>query len=268
VPYLDYILYRDPSLGRIALNIGGIANLTAIPANAALERIIAFDTGPGNMVIDALTEDLFKKPFDRDGKVAASGHVLEDVISSFLRESYFRLKPPKTTGREEFGREFARQFRRVCGSPNPLKGAKGGAATLRDLGAGVVPDALVRGGRTMAFAPTQPSSRDAIATATALTVRSIGDAVNRFVLPRGSFFEVIASGGGTKNPTLMAWLANELGDSGLRLRSSDEFGIPSEAKEAIAFAVLAFETWNRRPSNVPSATGARRGAVLGKISFP
>jgi anhydro-N-acetylmuramic acid kinase len=107
-----------------------------------------------------------------------------------------------------------------------------------------------------------------IATATALTVRSISDAVRRFVLPRGNFSEMVVSGGGAKNPTLMAGLANELSELGVRLRSSDEFGIPSEAKEAVAFAVLAFETWNRRPSNVPSATGAKRAAVLGKLSFP
>jgi anhydro-N-acetylmuramic acid kinase len=240
VPYLDYLLYRDPNIGRIALNIGGIANLTAIPANAALDQIIAFDTGPGNMVIDALSQQLFGHSCDRHGKIAVSGQVLEHVITRFLRESYFRQKPPKTAGREEFGREFVRQILRVCGSPHPWKGTKGGAT----------------------------NKRNPIATATALTVRSIGDGVNRFVLPRGRFSEVIVSGGGTKNPTLMAWLADELGDSGLRLRSSNEFGIPSEAKEAVAFAVLAFETWNRRPSNVPSATGAKRAVVLGKISFP
>jgi len=125
-------------------------------------------------------------------------------------------------------------------------------------------------------APAQPvasekalvEKRDVIATATALTVKSIGYALHRYVLPKESFSEMIASGGGTKNPTLMAWLANSLRDSGLRMRSSDEFGVPSEAKEAVAFAVLAFETWNRRPSNVPSATGAKRAAVLGKICYP
>ena len=109
---------------------------------------------------------------------------------------------------------------------------------------------------------------DVIATATALTSRSIADAVRRFVLARGNFAEVIASGGGTRNLTLMSLLRIELGELGLRLRFSNEFGIPSAAKEAVAFAVMAHETWNRRPSNVPSATGARTPAVLGKISFP
>ena len=109
---------------------------------------------------------------------------------------------------------------------------------------------------------------DVVATATALTVRSIGNALRAFVFRKAKFSELIASGGGTKNPTLMSWLETELSGVKLRLRSSDEFGIPSEAKEAVAFAVMAFETWNRRPSNVPSATGAKRAAVLGKISFP
>jgi anhydro-N-acetylmuramic acid kinase len=255
VPYLDYLLYRDPSIGRIALNIGGIANLTALPTNASLDQVIAFDTGPGNMVIDALTEQLFGWSCDRNGKIAASGRVLEHVLARFLRQSFFRQKPPKTAGREEFGREFARVFRHVC----------------------VASDALVQGGRTRASAPTQTlrrsgaakvDKRDVIATATAFTARSIRDAIHRFVLPKASFSEVIVSGGGTRNPTLIAELANELRHLGLHLRSSDEFGIPSEAKEAVAFAVLAFETWSRRPSNVPSATGAKRPAVLGKICHP
>jgi anhydro-N-acetylmuramic acid kinase len=112
------------------------------------------------------------------------------------------------------------------------------------------------------------TASDVVATATAFTARSIRDAIERFVLPGGEYSELIVSGGGTKNPTLMAMLANEARDLGLRLRSSDEFGIPSEAKEGLAFALMAYETWNRRPSNVPSATGARRAVVLGKISYP
>ncbi len=229
VPYLDYIVYRDPKVGRIAQNIGGIANLTAIPAGAGSADIIAFDTGPGNMVMDALTEKLLGKSFDRDGKIAASGRVLENVVARFLRGKFFRQRPPKTAGREEFGREFAKEFLRACGKANKA---------------------------------------DVIATAAAFTAQSIRNAVERFVLPAGNYAELIVSGGGAKNPTLMAMLANEIHELGLQLRSSDEFGIPSEAKEAVAFAVLAFETWDRRPSNVPSATGAKRAAVLGKVSYP
>jgi anhydro-N-acetylmuramic acid kinase len=228
VPFLDYLLYRDRRVGRIAQNIGGIANLTAIPAGASAEKVIAFDTGPGNMVIDVVTDQLFGKPYDRDGRIAAAGAVLDDVVSHSLRLPFFRRKPPKTAGREEFGREFAQQFIRRCG---------------------------------------RASKADVVATATALTARSIADALGRFVVRGGRFSEFVVSGGGANNHTLLAILANELRPMGLRMRSSDEFGLPSEAKEAAAFALMAFETWNQRASNVPSATGARRTAILGKISY-
>jgi anhydro-N-acetylmuramic acid kinase len=247
VPYLDYLLYRDPSIGRIALNIGGIANLTAIPAKASLDQVIAFDTGPGNMLIDALAEQLFGQACDRDGKIAASGRVLEHVLARFVRESFFRQKPPRTAGREEFGGEFAREFLHAC----------------RVAPSASAPTQSVRSSRTATV-----EKRDVIATATAFAARSIRSAIHKFVLSKASFSEVIVSGGGTRNPTLMAGLANELRELGMHLRSSDEFGIPSEAKEAVAFAMLAFATWNRRPSNVPSATGAKRPAVLGKICYP
>jgi len=242
VPYLDYLVYRDPEIGRVMLNIGGIANVSALPPGSTLDQVIAFDTGPGNMVIDALAEQLFGEPCDRDGKIAASGRVLEEVVNRFANETYFRQKPPKTAGREEFGREFAREFLQACNS-----------------------SAIPRTAGTKA-APVE--KKDVIATATAFTARSIRDALKRYLVRKGQFTELIASGGGTKNPTLMSVLARDLGELGLRLRSSDEFGIPSGAKEAVAFAVLAFETWHRRPSNVPAATGAARPVVLGKISYP
>ena len=232
VPYLDFLLFRDAKIGRIVQNIGGIANLTAIPAGANAERVFAFDTGPGNMVMDAVMESLLHRPFDRDGRTAASGTVLEPVVRRLLQSEFFRSKPPKTAGREEFGREFVREFLGLC-----------------------------RGSR----------SEDVVATATALTARSIADAVRRFVISRSSrkssFREMILSVGGAKNSTLVGMLAEEVAPIGVQLRFSDEFGLPSEAKEAVAFAVLAYETWNRRTSNVPSATGARKGAVLGKISY-
>jgi anhydro-N-acetylmuramic acid kinase len=229
VPFLDFLLYRDRRVGRIVQNIGGIANFTAIPAGASPERVLAFDTGPGNMVIDAVTQHLFGRTYDRDGRIAGSGAVLDGVISDLLRGPFFRRKPPKTAGREEFGREFTREFIQRCGRVN---------------------------------------KRDIVATATALTAKSIAEALRRFVLRRtGAYRDFIVSGGGASNPTLMAMLANELRPLGLEIRSTDEFGLPSEAKEAAAFALLAFQTWNCKPSNVPSATGAKRPAILGKISY-
>jgi anhydro-N-acetylmuramic acid kinase len=235
VPFLDYLLFRDAHTGRIVQNIGGIANLTVIPAGAAVTDVTAFDTGPGNMVIDAVTEELFGQPFDRGGRIAASGKVLDPVIHAWLRRNFFLRDPPKTAGREEFGREFVRDFLRSC---------------------------------------KRCRKQDAVATATALTAKSIAKAVQRYaaqkpVLSRKSAFqEMILSGGGAKNSTLVAMLTRDLTPLGLRLRFSDEFGLPSAAKEAVAFAVLAHETWHRRPSNVPSASGAKRAAVLGKISYP
>ena len=229
VPYFDYVFYSDPHIGSIAQNIGGIANLTAIPAGASLKQIRAFDTGPGNMVIDALTERFFHMPYDRDGQLAAAGDVCQRVVREVLRAPFFRQRPPKTAGREEFGREFVAEFVRRCG---------------------------------------RASKYDVIATATALTAQSIAEAIRRFVIAPGSAYrELIVSGGGSKNPTLLALLANELAPANISLRLSDEFGLPSEAKEAVAFALLAYETWNHRPSNVPSATGAKKPAILGKISY-
>jgi anhydro-N-acetylmuramic acid kinase len=234
VPFLDYFFYRDPRVARIAQNIGGIANLTAIPAGASLGQVIAFDTGPGNMVIDAVMEELYGRRYDRDGKVAASGRVLDGVIMRLLRAPFFRQKPPRTAGREEFGREYVGRFLQLC------HGA---------------------------------SKADVIATATALTARSIADAVQRFVVPRFGLRrqptsrQMIVSGGGAKNSTLMAMLRDAMAPLAISLHFSDEFGLPAEAKEAVAFALLAHETWHRRPSNVPSATGAKRAAILGKISY-
>ena len=222
-------------MGSIVQNIGGIANLTAIPADAAASRVVAFDTGPGNMVMDAVTEKLFGKSFDRGGEIAATGRVLDNVVHGILQRDFFRRKPPKTAGREEFGREFVLEFLRNCG---------------------------------------RCRKQDVLATATALTAKSIADAVRRFILEnsrsarKACFHELILSGGGAKNRALVTMLTSELAPLGLRLRFSDEFGVPSAAKEAVAFAVLAYETWHRRPSNIPSATGAKRAAVLGKISYP
>ena len=171
---------------RIAQNIGGIANLTAIPAGASLGQVLAFDTGPGNMVMDAVMEELFGRRYDRDGKVAASGRVLDGVIARLLRARFFRQKPPRTAGREEFGREYVGRFIQLC------HGA---------------------------------SKADVVATATALTARSIADARRSALCCRDSAVrrrdhEMIVSGGGTKNPTLMAMLRDEIAALGIELHFS------------------------------------------------
>jgi anhydro-N-acetylmuramic acid kinase len=236
VPFLDYVLYRHRRYGRIVQNLGGIGNLTAIPPRALPEQVVAFDTGPGNMVIDAVAEQFFDRPFDRNGRLAAKGEPIERVLRELLRHPFFRQKPPKTAGREQFGREFVRELLRLC---------------------------------------RRADDNDIIATATALTALSIGIAVRRFVLPLlesedakpARFREFVVSGGGTKNATLMRMIREELAPLKMRVRTTDDFGLPSEAKEATAFALLAYQTWRRLPSNVPSATGAERPAILGKVSY-
>jgi len=229
VPYLDYLLLRHRRRGRVVQNIGGIGNLTAIPAGAPPEDVIAFDTGPGNMVIDQVVEKLFGSRYDRDGRIAARGRVQDDVVRWAMSMSFFAQKPPRTAGREEFGREFVAAFLKRCG---------------------------------------RAKSEDIVATATALTARSIGDALRRFVLKRGKFSDYVVSGGGADNPTLMRMIADEVEPLGFTIHRSDDLGVPSEAKEALAFAVLAYQTWHRQPSNIPSATGAKRPAILGKVSYP
>ncbi len=225
VPFVDYLLLRHPRRGRIALNIGGIANITAIPAGASPGEVIAFDTGPGNMVVDALAFEHTKgrERFDRDGRIAARGDVNDVLLRRLMRNPYYGTPPPKTAGREQYGKAFVARLLRT-GLPLP----------------------------------------DLFATATVLTAATITVAIERFVRPRMSIEELIVSGGGAHNPQIMGHLAALLPDVAIA-RSSD-FGIHVDAKEAIAFAVLACQTWRRRPSNLPSATGARHPVVLGKLT--
>ena len=230
VPFFDFISLRHRTRGRIAQNLGGIANLTAIPFAAKREQIIAFDTGPGNMVIDRLTEKLFGRTYDKDGRIARRGKPIDSAVRRALSHKFFNERPPKSAGREQFGNEFADTLRRWCGK------------AVRE---------------------------DVIATATAITARSIGFALRRFVIKKESKFrDYVISGGGAKNQTLVRMIAEEVIPLGLRLRRTEEFDVNSEAKEAVAFAILAYQTWKKRTSNLPSATGARHPAILGKISFP
>jgi anhydro-N-acetylmuramic acid kinase len=215
-------------------NIGGIANLTASPAAAAPDRVIAFDSGPGNMVVDALALELFNTPFDRNGAFAAQGTVLAPVLTAALRNPYFQLKPPRTAGREQFGREYTAKFIAACQRHSK-------------------------------------KPEDALATATALTAETIALSYKQFVLAKmkagQSGVDYIVSGGGARNHTLMAMLAQRLEPLGCELAASEDFGLPVEAKEAAAFALLAWQTWHHMPGNVPAATGAARPAILGQVTY-
>jgi anhydro-N-acetylmuramic acid kinase len=225
VPYVDYLLFRHRKRGRVALNIGGIANFTAIPAGAAPEQVIAFDTGPGNMVVDALAAEFTKgrQRYDRDGRIAARGKLDRALLDRLLADRYYTRQPPKSAGREQYGVEFVRSLK----------------ASGREL-------------------------PDLIATATALTAATIARAVEGIVKPRMRVDDVIASGGGVHNRQLMAYLQAFL--PAINITTTDAYGINPDAKEAIAFAVLARETLRGRASNLPSATGARRPVILGKLT--
>ncbi len=230
-PLLDYVLFADGERGRVLQNIGGIANLTAIPAGAGPEAVVAFDTGPGNMVMDWLAGELLGKRFDRDGREAARGAVIAEVLAKESRNAYYRLAPPKSAGREEFGAEYAARFLKEC----------------RRFSA---------------------RAEDALATAAALTAETIARSYARFVAAgmEGRAADYIVSGGGARNGALMGMLRERLEPLGCRLREIGDFGIPAEAKEAAAFALLAWMTWNRRPGNMPAATGATRAVVLGSVT--
>jgi anhydro-N-acetylmuramic acid kinase len=232
VPLLDYVLFRHPTRGRVLQNLGGIGNLTALPPKAGPLQVVAFDTGPGNMVIDQLMQQLFGKRFDRGGKTGARGKPIKQVVSARLREPFFAARPPKTAGREQFGSDYAVRFLEAC----------------RKAGG---------------------SPEDAIASATALTAESVALAYSSFLFEtmRKAPVDFIVSGGGARNLTLMQMLHKQLEPLGCTVRASDDLGLPAEAKEAAAFALLAYETWHRRPGNIPSATGAARPAILGEITY-
>ena len=228
VPFVDYLLYRDPRIGRAALNIGGIANVTVIPAAAKPGQIFAFDTGPGNMIVDAMMEIVTRGRlhYDRDAHVAMRGKLIPALLKKMMREPYLHKRPPKTAGREQFGRAYAEKL----------------LAWRRRHGA---------------------AKEDLVRTATVFTSISIADAMRRFVLPRARIDELIVAGGGARNPLLMAQLSASLPE--VEIVPASEFGIPAEAKEAFAFALLAYEAWHGRANNLPSATGARHSVAMGKL---
>ena len=235
VPLLDQTLYRHAERTRILQNIGGIGNLTVVPPFGSPAPVVAFDTGPGNMVMDALMQQLFDKPFDDGGRVAARGQVLGPVIEASLRERFYAEPPPRSGGREQFGERFTAAFLKQC-------------------------------------RVTEARPEDVIATATALTAHSIALAIRRFVTagdPKPDY-DLIVAGGGANNATLLKMLRGLLAPDCVRVLLSSDASLPAplpvEAKEAVAFALLAYMSFHGRAGNVPSATGARGPVVLGQVT--
>jgi anhydro-N-acetylmuramic acid kinase len=248
VPMVDYLLLPDARKGTVALNIGGIANFTVIPAGAKAVQVFGFDTGPGNMVIDGLVRHFTRgqKAYDAGGRWAAKGRALEPLLDEMLRLPFFSQPPPKSAGREQFGQDFIRQFFLDRISSDSAIGKRRLTRQIGNRQSSIVNDLL--------------------RTATELTARTIADALERFVLGKLAMHRLIISGGGAHNRLLVVRLAELLPN--LRVHRSDEFGLDVDAKEAIAFAVLADRTMHGLPGNLPSVTGARRPVVLGKISRP
>jgi anhydro-N-acetylmuramic acid kinase len=233
VPMLDFCMFRHARRHRVLLNLGGIANLTALPAAGKIADVLAFDTGPANMIIDACMQQLYGRAFDSGGETAARGKVLQTVLDDMLKQAYFLERPPKSCGREEFGAAFAASFALRCERAGARK-------------------------------------QDVIATATALTVQSIVAAYAGFCQPHfgsgAQGTEMFVAGGGARNATLIRQLREGLAASGVSMATTAEAGLATEAKEAAAFALLGWLTWHGLPGNVPSATGASRAVVLGKVT--
>lgn len=229
VPYFDYVCFRSDEEGRLMLNLGGMANVTVLPSACGLTDVLAFDTGPANVLLDILAVRLFGERYDRGGELASKGRFDEGLVAQLMEDEYFSRPPPKSTGREYFSSAFA--------------------------------DYVLKEARNRAL-----SDHDVMATATALTVQSIGHAFRKFVFPTTEIHRVIVSGGGVHNEYLMRLLASELAE--LPVESSTVYGVDADAKEAVCFAVLAHETLNGVQTSVPSATGADRATILGKICIP
>ena len=230
VPYADFQLYRHATLGRVSLNLGGIANITVLPAGARPSQLFGFDTGPANMLIDALVSHFThgRQRYDKNAAIAQTGRAMPGLVNELMRDPYLKQAPPKSTGREYYGRDFVKKI-------------------------------LSLGRRHK----TEPA--DLIRATTIFTALSIVDALCRFVLPRHEINQLIVSGGGARNPLILAQLSAALPE--LDILPSARLGVSEDAKEAFAFALMAYETFHRRPANLPSATGARGAAILGKISY-
>ncbi|WP_163254889.1 anhydro-N-acetylmuramic acid kinase AnmK [Bacillus tropicus] len=229
VPYSEVILYRDPSKNRLLQNIGGIGNVTVIPSQKSDQNVIAFDTGPGNMIIDEVCQRLFQLPYDQNGEIAEQGEVVDEILTYCMNHPFLKMNPPKSTGREQFGEEFVSEL---------LKRYE------------------------------KHSKENILTTVTMFTANSIVHHYKKFILPYYEIDEVILGGGGSYNSTLVEMIRYGLKDEKCTIFIQEDIGYSSEAKEAIAFAILANETYHRNPSNVPSATGAKKSVVLGNVTYP
>jgi anhydro-N-acetylmuramic acid kinase len=227
VPYFDWLVFRSRSKGRLVLNIGGIGNVTALPRGCAARDVVAFDTGPGNMLVDALMQRLYGKKYDAGGRVAARGRVVPDLLRELQKHPFFRRRPPKSTGREEFGDDLIRRI---------LQKAK------------------------------KAESEDIIRTVATITPFAVHDAYRRFIAKSMQADELIVSGGGARNRFFLRELERLF--SGTAVRTADELGLSSDAKEAICFAILANETVHGNCTNIPRVTGASRPVALGVLSRP
>ncbi len=224
VPYMDFLVFRSVKKNRGLLNIGGIANITVLPKRCSIKEVWAFDTGPGNMVVDALMKQFYRQPYDESGRTASHGKGSEKILWKLAEHPFLRRKPPKSTGREEFGKEFLRR--------------------LLKLGSGM-------------------RREDLVATATEFTPFCVHEAYRRFVEKKVKLDELIVSGGGAHNRTLMR-LLQEYFDP-IPVRKVGEYGVSEDAKEALCFAILANETIAGNPGNLPLVTGAKKATILGKI---
>lgn len=231
VPYFDFVYFRSADESRGLLNLGGIANLSVIPAGAEIDDVFAFDTGPANMVMDSLARILFDEPFDESGRHASGGSFDDSMMAELLRDPYFQQEPPKSTGREYFGTPYAERLVTRC------------QEVMRN-----------------------PKPNDILATASMLTVFSVYQAYARYVRDRQEIDVLLVSGGGMHNVYLMDRLKNTFAP--IPVRTVEDYGLNSDAKEALCFAVLAHEAINGAPTNIPSVTGASRKTVLGKICVP
>ena len=233
VPFSEYLLYRCPGETILLQNIGGIGNMTVLPGDEGPEAVYAFDTGPGNMIIDAVVSALTKgeKTYDAGGAMASEGKVDQELLAMLQQDPYYDMPLPKTTGRELFGVQYV--------------------------------------GKILDYQRAHSlSDADVLATVTDLTAWSIADGYARYVLPRRQAAELVVGGGGSYNATLLGFLRTRFAPYGVEVRTQEDLGWSSDAKEAVAFALMADCCVREKPNVLPSVTGAKAAAIMGKISLP